>query len=648
MIRRRVDDVLDILVPTKESERTRESIVTWVRERIVEDACPGSEIRVGGSYALKTYLPDADVDLIVMTKDVSSRSSGSSDKNRRETSNEDNGEDTLVRLCGRACSAARRRIRRAHPPPPFRPHDPHADRHEVRNVFFVNGEIPVLRIAIDNVHVDVVSETRMSLDAFDYFERLDARVGSDHLFKRSLLLVKAWCRYEKDAVGGAREGGLATHAINAMVAEIFRDFGAYVKHPLDVFAHFVERYGESGTTTASGSSLPRCARVVDPLDASRNCARALSSSKASAFALSLARIRNDVRSVVTFEPCSGGGDASGGSGRNRKKKSRKKRVLDVTQKLRLLDETIFPGTWAALTRRRRQRGSGGGGAEEGGKGDGALGGHLVVSVPWRPDLLKHPLQRVVPEERRRTRRSPLKALVGSSMMVDGGGLGTRRRKRAARIGGGVGRTLLGVATFVAVVAAGIAAMMMTKTLSPPQSTLTTIDVTASPPSFTSSAPPRTPPPPPATTTVWIPHAVAVGLETSGKTMRLVQGNFRVVAGPGVTVRNLPPPPSRHRENGDRRDESSVKFVRTALGERAILRASDDEGRRADDALTTYRWFRNGLPLFDDDDEGHNKERRELVVESVTPRDLGTYSCRVSNPLWGGGEDAVREWVVMVA
>ena len=55
-------------------------------------------------------------------------------------------------------------------------------------------------------------------------EEIDAYIGKDHLFKRCILLIKAWCvneaaRYSSGAgtICGAREGGLKSWAIVVMI-----------------------------------------------------------------------------------------------------------------------------------------------------------------------------------------------------------------------------------------------------------------------------------------------------------------------------------------------------------------------------------------------------------------------------------------------
>ena len=66
----------------------------------------------------------------------------------------------------------------------------------VRNVSFVSGHVKVVKCVVNNITVDLCILQRKALGAVSYFEALDRLIGLDHLFKRSLILIKGWCTYE--------------------------------------------------------------------------------------------------------------------------------------------------------------------------------------------------------------------------------------------------------------------------------------------------------------------------------------------------------------------------------------------------------------------------------------------------------------------
>jgi hypothetical protein len=66
-----------------------------------------------------------------------------------------------------------------------------------------------------------------------YFSQVDRLIGRDHLFKRSIILVKAWCFYESRILG-AHHGLLSTYALEVLVLYVFHVFNHSLRGPLEV------------------------------------------------------------------------------------------------------------------------------------------------------------------------------------------------------------------------------------------------------------------------------------------------------------------------------------------------------------------------------------------------------------------------------
>lgn len=58
-------------------------------------------------------------------------------------------------------------------------------------------------------------------------------IGKKHLFKKSILLIKAWCFYESRTLG-ANHGLISTYALETLVLYIFNLFHKELKKPLQV------------------------------------------------------------------------------------------------------------------------------------------------------------------------------------------------------------------------------------------------------------------------------------------------------------------------------------------------------------------------------------------------------------------------------
>lgn len=63
--------------------------------------------------------------------------------------------------------------------------------------------------------------------------QIDNLIGEDHLFKRSIILVKAWCFYESRLLG-ANCNLLSSYALEILVIHIFDIFHESLKGPLQV------------------------------------------------------------------------------------------------------------------------------------------------------------------------------------------------------------------------------------------------------------------------------------------------------------------------------------------------------------------------------------------------------------------------------
>lgn len=65
------------------------------------------------------------------------------------------------------------------------------------------------------------------------WSQVDRHIGKDHLFKRSIILIKAWCYYESRILG-AHHGLISTYALETLVLYIFNLFHKTMDGPLAV------------------------------------------------------------------------------------------------------------------------------------------------------------------------------------------------------------------------------------------------------------------------------------------------------------------------------------------------------------------------------------------------------------------------------
>jgi hypothetical protein len=72
----------------------------------------------------------------------------------------------------------------------------------------------------------------------EFVLQVDREIGRDHLFKKSIILVKAWCFYESRLLG-AHHGLISTYALETLVLYIFHVFPSSLRGPLKVSSFMI-------------------------------------------------------------------------------------------------------------------------------------------------------------------------------------------------------------------------------------------------------------------------------------------------------------------------------------------------------------------------------------------------------------------------
>lgn len=199
-------EVVRRVQPTEASERRRAEVVDYAR-RIVGTAL-GCEVFVFGSVPLKTYLPDGDIDLTV----IGNTSCGSTlidDVYYILGSGEENGDAEF----------------------------------EVKDLEHIDAEVRLIKCTIGNIIVDISFNQTGGICAVSFLELVDRKVGKNHLFKRSIILIKGWCYYESRLLG-AHHGLISTYALETLILYVFNLFHKSLHGPLEVLYRFLEYFSK--------------------------------------------------------------------------------------------------------------------------------------------------------------------------------------------------------------------------------------------------------------------------------------------------------------------------------------------------------------------------------------------------------------------
>ncbi|KAL5199140.1 hypothetical protein ABZP36_002652 [Zizania latifolia] len=192
------------LQPTEEAERTRQDIVGYLKRLFGSSL--GCEVFVFGSVPLKTYLPDGDIDVTILGNTAP--------------------DSTFI---SDACGILESEAQAAD------------DEHGPRGLRFINAQVKLIKCAIKNIVVDISFNQIGGVSTLCFLELVDREVGKNHLFKRSIILIKAWC-YHESHILGAHRGLISTYALETLVLYIFNIFHKSLHGPLEVLYKFLEYF----------------------------------------------------------------------------------------------------------------------------------------------------------------------------------------------------------------------------------------------------------------------------------------------------------------------------------------------------------------------------------------------------------------------
>ncbi|GAA0140554.1 hypothetical protein LIER_01875 [Lithospermum erythrorhizon] len=199
-------EVLCCIHPTLDSEERRKDVIDYV-QKLFRDYL-GCEIFPYGSVPLKTYLPDGDIDLTAIhTPHVDDYLPREVLAILQEEELNENAE------------------------------------YQVRDTQFIDAEVKLVKCLVQNIVVDISFNQLGGLSTLCFLEQVDRLAGKDHLFKRSILLIKSWCYYESRILG-AHHGLISTYALETLVLYIFHLFHSSLTGPLAVLYRFLDFYGK--------------------------------------------------------------------------------------------------------------------------------------------------------------------------------------------------------------------------------------------------------------------------------------------------------------------------------------------------------------------------------------------------------------------
>ncbi|XP_051132944.1 uncharacterized protein LOC127252696 isoform X2 [Andrographis paniculata] len=203
----RTADLIACIQPNQLSEERRNAVANYVQELIMK--CFPCQVCTFGSVPLKTYLPDGDIDLTAFSHDQ-------------------NLKDTWANLVRDMLENEEK--------------NENAEFH-VKEVQYIQAEVKIIKCLVENIVVDISFNQVGGLCTLCFLDEIDNLIDQNHLFKRSIILVKAWCYYESRILG-AHHGLISTYALETLVLYIFHVFNNSFQGPLEVLYRFLEFFSK--------------------------------------------------------------------------------------------------------------------------------------------------------------------------------------------------------------------------------------------------------------------------------------------------------------------------------------------------------------------------------------------------------------------
>ncbi|XP_073146368.1 uncharacterized protein [Henckelia pumila] len=200
------EEVLNCIHPTLDSEEERSDVTDHLRRLI--KAHVDCDVFPYGSVPLKTYLPDGDIDLTVL---------------RDPSAGESLPHDVFAVLRGEERNEN--------------------SEYQIHDTQFIDAEVKLVKLIAQNIVVDISFNQLGGLSTLCFLEQVDRLVGRNHLFKRSIILIKTWCFYESRILG-ATHGLISTYALETLILYIFQLFHSTISGPLEALYTFLDYYSQ--------------------------------------------------------------------------------------------------------------------------------------------------------------------------------------------------------------------------------------------------------------------------------------------------------------------------------------------------------------------------------------------------------------------
>jgi hypothetical protein len=195
MMEQQIEHLLSVIEPNETSQKRRSEIIQYAVDILRQHQL---DVCFVGSTCFNTYLPESDIDLVVISKpmlhnlDAYNHCHVSSPTTIKvallavfnafySTIIDDSSQ--LATDCSYVQNVSTSNLNTR---------KPSCLRKDmtIRNIEFINARTSLIHLIINNANVDVTINQIHALASATFLEEVDRNIGQNHLFKRSILLIK--------------------------------------------------------------------------------------------------------------------------------------------------------------------------------------------------------------------------------------------------------------------------------------------------------------------------------------------------------------------------------------------------------------------------------------------------------------------------
>lgn len=179
-----------------------------------------------GSGPLKTYLPESDIDITILFTNYFLKSEKLDTPSWIGTKELNKLKETL---------------------------EINAEEYRLEDVTIINAAVKLIKLYCNGIQIDISFNQIGGICTFSYLEAVDQLVGKDHLFKKAILLIKAWCMYE-GRILGSNIGCISSYTLEVLMVHLLIRWRDLIQSPLDLFFKFFETNWWDNAVTIFGLS----------------------------------------------------------------------------------------------------------------------------------------------------------------------------------------------------------------------------------------------------------------------------------------------------------------------------------------------------------------------------------------------------------